>query len=100
MLGKGPKDDPTGPTYLDALDRFRKLLAMEADKGTDEYLISSLLNQYRIHLKATRKSAAPGVFEVMARGFAAEFGSKRVRELTHLALRKKWSRFSLVSRGE
>jgi integrase len=81
LLAKGPKDDPTGPTYLDALERFRKLLAMEADKGTDNYLVSSLLNQYRAHLKATRKSDVPGIFEVMARGFAEELGSKRVCEL-------------------
>ena len=40
-----------------------------------------LLNQYRAHLKATRKSGASGVFEVMARGFAAEFGKLRVRDL-------------------
>jgi integrase len=32
-------------------------------------------------LNATRKSGAPGVFEVMARGFCALFGSKKVREL-------------------
>src|SRR4051812_31793188 len=68
LLAKGPDDAPKGETYLAALDRFKKLLALEADKGTDEYLVSSLLNQYRMHLKSTRKSAVPGVFEVMARG--------------------------------
>ena len=39
------------------------------------------MNQYRAHLKAARKSGAPGVFEVMARGFTAKFGAKRVNEL-------------------
>jgi hypothetical protein len=43
--------------------------------------VSSLLNQYRIHLAATRKSAVPGIFDVMGRGFGAEFGHKKVREL-------------------
>jgi hypothetical protein len=80
-LSRGPKDDPTGPTYLAALDQFRKLLALEANKGTDDYLVSALLNQYRAHLTSTRKSAVPGIFEVMARGFAAEFGNNRVCEL-------------------
>ena len=61
ILAKGPKDDPTGSTYLEALTRFRKLLALEQDKGTDDCRVSSLLNQYRIHLKATRKSAVPDV---------------------------------------
>lgn len=81
LLAKGPKDDPTGPTYLEALGRFRKLLAKEADKGTDDYLVSSLLNAYRAHLHKTRKSGVPGVFETMARGFGGEFGSKKVCEL-------------------
>ena len=81
ILAKGPDDAPTGPTYLEALDRFRKLLSLEKDKGTDQYLVSALLNQYRAHLKATRKSAVPGVFEVMARGFAEEFGKRRVCDL-------------------
>jgi hypothetical protein len=81
LLAKGPKDDPRGPTYLAALERFRKLLSQDADKGTDDYLVSSLLNAYRAHLRKTRTSGVPGVFEIMARGFGAEFGSKRVRDL-------------------
>lgn len=80
-LAKGPDDAPTGPTYLAALDQFRKILAQDAGKGTDDYLVSALLNQYRAHLQATRKSGVPGVFEIMARGFGKKFGDKRVREL-------------------
>jgi hypothetical protein len=81
VLAKGPDDAPTGPTYLEAHPRFRKLIEREANKGTDDYLVSALLNQYRAHLTATRKSGVPGVFEVMARGFAEELGKYRVREL-------------------
>jgi integrase len=81
ILAKGPDDSPTGPTYLAALDRFGKLLALEAGKGTDHYLVSALLNQYRAHLKKSRKSGVPGVFEVMARGFAEEFGKLKVSDL-------------------
>lgn len=33
-LVRGPDDAPGGPTYLAALDQFRKLLAMETHKGT------------------------------------------------------------------
>ena len=54
---------------------------MEAEAGTDDYLVSALLNHYRAHLKTTRQSGAPGVFEVMARRFAVKFGKLRVREL-------------------
>lgn len=81
LLAKGPKDDPRGPTYLEALGRFKKLLSMEADKGTDDYLVSALLNQYRIHLHESRKSGVPGVFEIMARGFGKQFGKLKVCEL-------------------
>ncbi len=80
-LAKGPDDAPTGATYLAALDRFKKLLAMEAEKGTDDYLVSSLLNQYRIHLQDTRTSGVPGIFEAMVCGFGKQFGRLRVCEL-------------------
>ena len=65
FLARGPDDSPGGPTYLAALDKFRKLIALDDKVGTDDYLVSALLNQYRAHLKATRKSGAPGVFEVI-----------------------------------
>jgi len=81
FLARGPDDAPNGPTYLAALDQFRKLVAQDAGKGTDDYQVSALMNQYRAHLKATRKSGAPGVFEVMARGFTEEFGKLKVRDL-------------------
>jgi integrase len=81
FLARGPDDAPNGPTYTEALKKFVKLVSLDAGKGTDDYLVSSLLNQYRAYLRETRKSGVPGVFEIMARGFAAEFGGKRVREL-------------------
>lgn len=105
MLAKGPKDDPTGPTYLAALDRFRKLLSLEKDKGTDDYLVSALFNQYRTYLHATRKSSVPNIFEVLARGFVEEFGAKRVCELqphmmeTWLAGQHNWNNTSKAHAG-
>jgi len=81
LLAKGPDDAPKGPTYLEATQRFAKLLSMEANKGTDDYLVSSLLNEYRVHLRDTRTSGVPGVFEIMARGFGKQFGKLKVCEL-------------------
>lgn len=66
ILSRGPDDAPSGPTYIAALHQFRKLVSLEAGIGTDDYLVSALFNQDRAHLDATRKSAAPGVFEVMS----------------------------------
>lgn len=37
-------------------------MAKDAGKGTDDYRVSALLNQYRAHLRATRKSGVPGVY--------------------------------------
>jgi hypothetical protein len=81
ILARGPEDGPDGTTYLKALDHFRKLVAKDDSIGTDNYLVSSLLNQYRSHLNSTRKSGTPGVFEVMARRFTEKFGSQKVGEL-------------------
>jgi hypothetical protein len=74
FLARGTDDAPNGKTYLKALDRFRKLVGQQDNIDTDDYLVSALLNQYGAHLKTTRKSSAPGVFEVMARRFADKFG--------------------------
>ena len=71
---------PARPTSK-PLDRFRKLVAQDDKKGTDDYLVSALINQYRAHLKTTRKSGVPGVFEIMARGFTAKHGKLKVGEL-------------------
>jgi hypothetical protein len=49
FLARGPDDAPNGPTYLAALDKFRKLVAQDAGKGTDDYQVSALMNQYRAH---------------------------------------------------
>ena len=81
ILAKGEDDAPTGKTFLAAHARFKKLVEQEESKGTNEYLVSALLNAYRVHLNATRKSAAPSIFEAMAKGFAAEFGRLKVSEL-------------------
>lgn len=47
FLARGSDDAPSGPTYLEALDKFRKLVAQDDGKGTDDYLVSALFNQYR-----------------------------------------------------
>jgi integrase len=105
FLARGPDDAPNGPTYLGALDRFRKLVAQDDGKGTDDYLVSALMNQYRAHLKATRKSGAPGVFEIMARGFTAKYGKHKVGDLKPhhveewLAMQDNWNNTSKAHAG-
>src|SRR5262245_58069162 len=88
ILAKGAKDETKGPTYLAALDHFEKLLALEADKGSDDYLVSAMLNQYRAHVK-DRRSQMPNIFDAMARGFSVGFGHLELCELQPFHL-KGW----------
>lgn len=81
ILAKGKEDAPTGKIFLAAHARFKKLIEQEENKGANEYLVSALLNAYRVHLNANRKSTAPSIFEAMAKGFAAKFGRLKVSEL-------------------
>src|SRR5262245_28869791 len=46
-LALGPDDGPTGPTYQEALEAYKKLLRGEANKGTDGYAVSALFDAYR-----------------------------------------------------
>lgn len=77
----GPADASVCPTCQAALDRFNKLVVLDDKQGTDCYHVSALMNQYRVQLKAIRTSAAPCVFEVMARGFTERFGGLTIRKL-------------------
>src|SRR5262245_55656834 len=78
-LALGPKDDPRGPTYLAALEAFKKILALDTNKGTSKYLVSALMNQYRMDRKSRGKELP--VWEVMCKTFAEQFGGLTVGEL-------------------
>lgn len=77
----GPDVSPSGPTFEAALAKYRSLMAMESNIGTDNYLVSACLNQYRKQLASSRKTRAPGNLDSMARGFCDRFGSKKVSAL-------------------
>lgn len=105
ILAKGDDDAPTGKTYLEAHAKFKKLIELEANIGTNDYLVSSLLNQYRTFLRETRKSGAPGIFESLARGFSEQFGHLRVCDLRPhmfdewIREQKKWNATSKAHAG-
>lgn len=96
-LALGPKDDPHGPTYLKALSEYRKQIELQQNIGTDDYLISSLLNQYRIHLHDTRKNSVPACFDSMVKGFSVLYGHMKVVDLrayhveTFLKEKQEWN---------
>jgi integrase len=88
-LALGPDDAPAGPTYLKALDAFCKRIALESGKGTAEYLVSALFNQYRLHLKALDDKDGKNrydrlrlvEFDKNVKGFSDLFGHLKVSDL-------------------
>src|SRR5215469_10375832 len=80
-LALGPDDAPHGPTYTEALEQFAKLLRMEQNKGTNRYLVSSLMNQYRAHMRETKEHRQIITWEAMCRSFSEKYGAMPVGEL-------------------
>lgn len=80
-LARGPDDAPDGPTYFDALTAFKKLMGLDAGKGTGAYTVAACLNQYRLHLNRTREGTSPGIFDSLSHGFCDTFGKLPVGSL-------------------
>lgn len=80
-LALGPDDAPGGPTYLKALDQFAKSMALETGKGTNDYLVSALMNQYRLEIRKKKSADVVGTWEAMAASFATKHGKLPVGSL-------------------
>jgi hypothetical protein len=51
-LADGPKDEPDGPTYRAAVQRFAEILpCAPADKAEDDNLVIPILDRYAVHLE-------------------------------------------------
>lgn len=94
-LALGPDDAPGGPVYAKAVQAYGRLLALDRDKGTDDYLVSALANQYRLWL-ADKHPRRLDLFEQWGRGFVELYGHLKCRELRPfhfhdwLDSKKKW----------
>ncbi len=52
LLAKGPKDEPDGPTYQQAVRTFSEIIHCgEADRAEDNNLVITVLDRYAVHLK-------------------------------------------------
>ncbi|MSQ95631.1 MAG: hypothetical protein EXR98_13870 [Gemmataceae bacterium] len=52
LLAKGPKDEPSGPTYQAAVKRFAEIMHLsKADKAENGNLVCTILELYAKHLK-------------------------------------------------
>jgi len=87
-LAEGPEDSPTGPTYLEALDNFKSLMAGLA-KGYQP-TVREVLETYLRHISVKKKS---GTVEIRLRSFkpfvdyhrdGACYGEKVVEKLSHI----------------
>jgi integrase len=79
-LALGPDDAPGGPTYTKAIQEYGKLLALDMNKGTDDYLVSALANAYRQWL-ADKHPRRLDLFEQWGRSFVERYGHMKCREL-------------------
>src|SRR5437868_12908724 len=94
-LALGPKDGPTGPTYLRALDAFKALLERKPappppPPSPSGRTVREVLETYLLRITKTKK---PGTVEIRTRSFlpfvnhpteAGLLGEKLAAELTHL----------------
>jgi integrase len=82
ILAKGPKDDPDGPTYLDALDRFRQLLSLEnVDTAADDNTVRVVCEMYLQHAKTTRRATTVRLRQRALAGFIKARGELPVKQL-------------------
>ena len=79
ILAKGPNDGPKGKTYLAAGTRFGKLITLEVEKGTDDYVVSALFNQYRSHLGRKARPVIGDPDEGIIRQFQRFAGGRTIQ---------------------
>src|SRR5438309_1032093 len=83
-LASGPDDAPTGPTYLGALEAFKRLMQLGAvGEAGDRNTVRVVLETYLQHIEGKRK---PGTLVVRLKAykpFVAAHGETPVGDLKH-----------------
>ncbi len=83
-LATGPDDSPTGPTYLKALEAFKRLMQIGAvAEAGDSNTIRVVLETYLQHIERKRKPATLALRVKMYRHFVASHGEMPMGELKH-----------------
>jgi integrase len=81
-LACGPKDEPDGPTYRAAVQKFSEIMHVaEVDRASDNNLVRTVLEQYARHLRNQGRTATLRVFRASVKSAADEFGDLKVKEL-------------------
>jgi integrase len=82
LLAAGPKDEPDGPTYRKAVERFAQIMHLgELQRSEDNCSLSALVARYYHHLDRAGRKGSLHVARTMLDPALAEFGHVRVKEL-------------------
>jgi integrase len=82
LLAAGPKDEPEGPTYRRAVERFALIMQVgEMDRTTDECPVSAVVTRYYHFLKQEGRKKTLQVMRSLLHPALTAFGHVRVRDL-------------------
>jgi integrase len=82
LLAAGPKDDPHGPTYKAAVERFSRLMHVgEAQRSEDGCAVSAVVARYYFLLEREGRVESLHQARVVLDPAIAAFGGVRVRDL-------------------
>jgi integrase len=81
-LASGPKDEPDGPTYQAAVQKFSEVIHVaEADRAEDNNLVITILDRYAVHLKNQVRERTLDMFCRCCDSAVQEFGHLKYKDL-------------------
>jgi integrase len=88
LLAAGPKDEPDGRTYKDAVLRFSQIMhASEVDRSNDNCVVSAIISRYYFSLKREERGRSLHLARSLLDSAIAEFGHVKVKELKPFVVR-------------
>src|SRR5262245_46371903 len=82
LLAAGPKDEPDGPTYQKAVERFAQIMHVtEVERAEDNCLVSAVVVRYFHALDREGRQATLRLARTVLDPAIAEFGHVKVKEL-------------------
>ena len=82
LLASGPKDEPDGPTYQQAVKKFSEIIHCgEADRAEDDNLVITVLDRYAVHLKNQGRERTLEMFRRCCDSAVQEFGHLKCKDL-------------------
>ncbi len=88
MLAAGPKDDPDGPTYQAAVQRFARIMHVdEMARAEDNTLVSALIARYYHSLDRDNRKGTLHQARTLLDPAIAEFGHIKVKDVKPFVVR-------------